>query len=151
MQDHGLREQKQINPLIIRLSRETGIPLVVTNDTHYIDKEDARVQQVLICIQTNHTVGEETGLEFETQEFYLKSEEEMRLLFPELPEAFDNTVKIAQRCNVTFTFGETKLPHFDVPGGRIILNTSRGCAKRGSTHAMGSTHRRIIATACIMS
>lgn len=117
LQDHGLREQKQINPLIIRLSRETGIPLVVTNDTHYIDKEDARVQQVLICIQTNHTVGEETGLEFETQEFYLKSEEEMRLLFPELPEAFDNTVKIAQRCNVTFTFGETKLPHFDVPGG----------------------------------
>jgi DNA polymerase-3 subunit alpha len=118
LQDHGLREQKQINPLIIRLSRETGIPLVVTNDTHYIDKEDARVQQVLICIQTNHTVGEETGLEFETQEFYLKSEEEMRLLFPELPEAFDNTVKIAQRCNVTFTFGETKLPHFDVPGGK---------------------------------
>mgnify|MGYP002566896857 CR=1 FL=1 len=117
LQDHGLREQKQINPLIIRLSRETGIPLVVTNDTHYIDKEDARVQQVLICIQTNHTVGEETGLEFETQEFYLKSEEEMRLLFSELPEAFDNTVKIAQRCNVTFTFGETKLPHFDVPGG----------------------------------
>ena len=71
LQDHGLREQKQINPLIIRLSQETGIPLVVTNDTHYIDKEDARVQQVLICIQTNHTVGEETGLEFETQEFYL--------------------------------------------------------------------------------
>ncbi len=71
-----------------------------------------RVQQVLICIQTNHTVGEETGLEFETQEFYLKSEEEMRLLFPELPEAFDNTVKIAQRCNVTFTFGETRLPRF---------------------------------------
>lgn len=117
LQDHGLREQKQINPLIIRLSRETGIPLVVTNDTHYIYKEDARVQQVLICIQTNHTVGEETGLEFETQEFYLKSEEEMRALFPELPEAFDNTVKIAERCDVTFTFGETKLPHFEVPGG----------------------------------
>ena len=117
LQDHGLREQKQINPLIIRLSRETGIPLVVTNDTHYIYKEDARVQQVLICIQTNHTVGEETGLEFETQEFYLKSEEEMRALFPELPEAFDNTVKIAKRCDVTFTFGETKLPHFEVPGG----------------------------------
>uniref|UniRef100_UPI003FEE2614 DNA polymerase III subunit alpha n=1 Tax=Candidatus Fimivicinus sp. TaxID=3056640 RepID=UPI003FEE2614 len=117
LQDHGLREQKQINPLIIRLSRETGIPLVVTNDTHYIYKEDARVQQVLICIQTNHTVGEETGLEFETQEFYLKSEEEMRALFPELPEAFDNTMKIAERCDVTFTFGETKLPHFEVPGG----------------------------------
>lgn len=117
LQDHGLREQKQINPLIIRLSRETGIPLVVTNDTHYIYKEDARVQQVLICIQTNHTVGEETGLEFETQEFYLKSEEEMRALFPELPEAFDNTVKIAERCDVSFTFGETKLPHFEVPGG----------------------------------
>lgn len=117
LQDHGLREQQQINPLIIRLSRETGIPLVVTNDTHYIQKEDARVQQVLICIQTNHTVGEETGLEFETQEFYLKSEEEMRALFPAIPEAFDNTVKIAERCNVTFTFGETKLPHFEVPGG----------------------------------
>ncbi len=117
LQDHGLREQKQINPLIVRLSRETGIPLVATNDTHYVFKEDARVQQVLICIQTNHTVGEETGLEFETQEFYLKSEEEMRALFPELPEAFDNTVEIARRCNVTFSFGETKLPHFEVPSG----------------------------------
>lgn len=117
LQDHGLREQQQINPLIIRLSRETGIPLVVTNDTHYVQKEDARVQQVLICIQTNHTVGENTGLEFETQEFYLKSEDEMRALFPALPEAFDNTVKIAERCNVAFTFGETKLPHFEVPGG----------------------------------
>lgn len=117
LQDHGLREQQQINPLIIRLSRETGIPLVVTNDTHYVLKEDARVQQVLICIQTNHTVGEETGLEFETQEFYLKSEEEMRALFPALPEAFDNTMQIAQRCNVSFTFGETQLPHFEVPGG----------------------------------
>ncbi|MEG2016615.1 MAG: DNA polymerase III subunit alpha, partial [Oscillospiraceae bacterium] len=115
MQNHGLREQLKLNPQLIRLSNETGIPLVATNDTHYIEKQDSKIQQVLICIQTNHTVGENTGLEFGTEEFYLKSEDEMSELFSNIPQAIDNTQVIADRCNVEFEFGNTKLPHFDVP------------------------------------
>ncbi len=118
LQDHGLREQKEILPDLLRLSRETGIPLVATNDVHYIQKEDAKVQKVLICIQTNHTIDEDTGLEFGTDEFYLKSEAEMRELFSYVPEAIENTAKIADMCNVEFEFGKTKLPHFDVPGNQ---------------------------------
>lgn len=115
IQNHGLREQLDIMPDLVRLSKETSVPLVATNDAHYIRKEDSAVQQVLICIQTNHTLGEETGLEFSTDEFYVKTEEEMRRAFPELPQAIDNTQIIAQQCNVEFEFGNTKLPHFEVP------------------------------------
>ncbi|MCM1363562.1 MAG: DNA polymerase III subunit alpha [Faecalibacterium sp.] len=115
IQNHGLREELDIIPDLIRLSKETGIPLVATNDAHYIKKEDYEVQQVLICIQTNHTLGEDTGLEFNTQEFYLKSEDEMRELFANIPSAIDNTQNIADKCNVEFEFGNTKLPHFEVP------------------------------------
>ncbi len=115
IQNHGLREQLDIMPDLVRLSKETGVPLVATNDAHYIKKEDSTVQQVLICIQTNHTLGEETGLEFSTDEFYVKSEEEMLQAFPELPEAIENTQLIAEKCNVEFEFGNTKLPHFEVP------------------------------------
>ncbi len=115
IQNHGLREQLEINPDLIRLSRETGIPLVATNDCHYLEKEDSSLQQVLICIQTNHTLGEETGLEFSTDEFYVKSEEEMLYLFSQIPEAISNTQKIADMCNLDFEFGNTKLPHFEVP------------------------------------
>ncbi len=117
IQNHGLREQLEINPELIRLSRETGIPLVATNDCHYLEKDDSSVQQVLICIQTNHTLGEETGLEFSTDEFYVKSEEEMLSLFSQIPEAVSNTQKIADMCNLDFEFGNTKLPHFEVPNG----------------------------------
>ena len=115
LQDHGMREQKEILPDLLRLSRETGIPLVATNDVHYIKKEDAKIQKVLICIQTNHTIDEDTGLEFGTDEFYLKSEAEMREIFSFAPEAVNNTAKIAEMCNLEFEFGKTKLPHFDVP------------------------------------
>ncbi len=117
IQNHGLREQLEINPELIRLSRETGIPLVATNDCHYLEKDDSSLQQVLICIQTNHTLGEETGLEFSTEEFYVKSEEEMQALFSQIPEAISNTQKIADMCNLDFEFGNTKLPHFEVPNG----------------------------------
>ncbi len=117
IQNHGLDDQLRINPELIRLSKELKIPLAATNDAHYVDKSDAKMQQVLICIQTNHTVGEDTGLEFGTQEFYLKSENEMLEAFPQCPEAVENTAKIAERCNVEFEFGKTKLPHFDVPEG----------------------------------
>ena len=117
IQDHGLPEQRRIIPMLAQLSRETGIPLVATNDVHYISKEDAEMQQVLICIQTNHTLGEDTGMEFQTQEFYLKSEQGLRQLFTGCDEVFDNTVKIARMCNVDFTFHEYHLPAYPVPEG----------------------------------
>lgn len=118
LQDHGIREQKMINPRIIQLSQETGIPLVVTNDCHYIRKEDSKMHHILLCIQTNHTVEDKDGMEFASDEFYFKSEEEMRALFPDHPEAADNTWKIAERCGVEFEFGKTKLPRFETPNGQ---------------------------------
>ncbi len=117
MQDHSLPEQLKVNEGLIRLSEETGIPLVATNDVHYIDRADAKVQKVLICIATNHTVDEESTLEFETDEFYLKTEAEMRQKFGYVEEAIQNTQKIADMCNFDFEFGKTKLPNFQVPDG----------------------------------
>ena len=95
LQDHGLDEQKRINPYIIKLSQELDIPLVVTNDCHYLTKEDSRIQDILLCIQTAKTVSDDNPMRFKTNEFYLKSEDEMRSLFPDYPEAADNTVKIS--------------------------------------------------------
>ena len=118
LQDHGIIEQKRINSDIIKLSKECDIPLVVTNDCHYIKREDKDLHKILLCIQTNHTIEDENSFEFPTDEFYLKSEAEMRELFPNMPEAYENTVKIAERCNVEFEFGKTKLPRFDVPNGK---------------------------------
>ena len=118
LQDHGIREQQLINPEIIRLSQETGIPLIATNDCHYINQDDSKMHHILICIQTNHTVEDDDTMEFGSDEFYFKSEEEMRALFPQAPEACDNTAKIAERCHVELEFGNTKLPHFDTPNGQ---------------------------------
>ena len=117
IQDHGIREEKQAARELIRLHKDTGIPLALTNDAHYIEKKDAYYQDVLLCIQTGKTVDEPNRMRFETQEFYLKSEEEMRTLFPEYPEAADNTVKIAQRCRYDFEFGHYHLPRFKLPEG----------------------------------
>ncbi len=117
LQNHGIEEQLRINPDLIRLSRETGIPMVVTNDSHYIKKEDAKLHSILLCIQTNKTIHDDNRMEFKTDEFYLKSEDEMRSLFPDIPEAFDNTQRIADRCNVEFEFGVRKLPNFPLPEG----------------------------------
>ncbi len=117
LQDHGIEEQRPVNQGVMRLARETGLPLVVTNDAHYLRKEDAAMQDVLLCIQTGKTVDEENRMKFQTEEFYLKSEEELRTLFPGCDEAFENTGKIAQRCNLEFTFHEYHLPSFPVPEG----------------------------------
>ena len=117
IQDHGIPEEKQAARELIRLSEETRIPLVLTNDAHYLEKEDAYYQDVLMCIQTGKTVDEQNRMRFESQELYLKSEEEMRALFPEHPEAADNTVKIAERCRYDFTFGHYHLPRFQLPAG----------------------------------
>ena len=115
LQDHGLDEQKRVNTRIITLAREYGLPLVVTNDIHYINKEDASAQDVLLCIQTNRKVSDEDRMKFGSEEFYLKSPEEMAELFPNLPETVTNTVKIAERCNVEFEFGNFHLPKFPLP------------------------------------
>ena len=117
LQDHGIEEQRPVNQGILRLARETGLPLVVTNDAHYLRKEDAKMQDVLLCIQTGKTVDDENRMRFSTEEFYLKSEEELRTLFPGCEEAFENTGKIADRCNLEFTFHEYHLPSFPVPEG----------------------------------
>ena len=117
LQDHGIDEQRPVNQGVLRIARETGLPLVVTNDAHYLRKEDAAMQDVLLCVQTGKTVDDENRMKFQTEEFYLKSEEELRQLFPNVPEAFENTVKIADRCNLEFVFNEYHLPSFHVPEG----------------------------------
>lgn len=117
MQDHGIPEQKTVNAGIMRLSKELGIPMVVTNDSHYIYKEDWEAHDVLLCIQTNAKVQDEDRMRYEKGQFYLKSKEEMAALFPYAHEALENTHKIAERCNVNIVFGEQKVPKFDVPDG----------------------------------
>ena len=117
LQDHGIEEQRSVNQGVLRLARETGLPLVVTNDAHYLRKEDAEMQDVLLCVQTGKTVDEPNRMKFETEEFYLKSENELRELFPNCDEAFENTVKIANMCNLEFVFNEYHLPSFPVPEG----------------------------------
>ncbi len=117
IQDHGIADERRVAEGLIRLSEETGIPLAVTNDAHYLGQEDAYAQDVLMCIQTGKTVDEPNRMRFETQEFYLKSEEQMRALFPDHPEAADNTVKIAEACSFDFEFGNYKLPRFKLPAG----------------------------------
>lgn len=114
LQDHGIDEQKRINPQLIRISEETGIPLVSTNDVHYIGRDDFKIHKVLLCIQTGSKITEENPIEFKTNEFYLKSGEEMTELFGNAPSALENTCKIAERCNVTLEFGKIKLPRFDI-------------------------------------
>ncbi|NLO47961.1 MAG: DNA polymerase III subunit alpha [Clostridiales bacterium] len=118
LQDHGLPEQREVNLGILRLHRETGLNLVATNDAHYIEKADAYNQDILMCIQTQNTVDETDRIKFETDEFYIKSESEMRALFPDYPDAFDNTVKIADMCDMDFEFGNYHLPEFQLPPGQ---------------------------------
>ena len=117
LQDHGIPEQRPVNQGVQRIARETGLPLVITNDAHYLRREDAVMQDVLLCIQTGKTVNDQNRMRFQTQEFYLKSREELEELFPNCPEAFDNTGIIADRCNLEFTFHEYHLPSFPVPQG----------------------------------
>ena len=117
LQDHGIKAQKQVNAQLIRLSGETGIPLIATNDAHYLRREDAETQDILMCIQTGKTLDEPGRMRFETREFFVKSEAEMAALFPDHPEAIENTARIAQLCNVDFEFGKYHLPLFRLPEG----------------------------------
>lgn len=117
IQDHGIEEQRIVLPELIRLAKETGIPLVASNDAHYLRKEDSRMQNILLCIQTGRTVNDESKIEFETDEFYVKNTDEMYELFSMAPEACENTFKIAEMCSFDFEFGVTKLPYFKAPNG----------------------------------
>ena len=137
IQNHFIPDQAVVNEGLERLSRDTGIPLVVTNDTHYIERSDAQIQKILICIQTNHTIDEGTGLDFASDNFYLKTEEEMLELFPNHPEAVEMTAAIAERCNVTFDFGHTKLPHFEVPDHQDHFEYFKGMCEAGFLHRYG--------------
>ena len=131
MQDHGIPEQRRVNQGVLRLARETGLPMVVTNDAHYLRREDAAMQDVLLCIQTGKTVDDENRMKFQTQEFYLKSEEELKQLFPNCGDAFENTQKIADRCNLEFTFHEYHLPSFPVPEGYTNEAYFRALCEKG--------------------
>ena len=117
LQDHGMQEQKQVNQSLLRMSQETKIPLVATNDVHYTYAEDEKPHDMLLCIQTGKKLADEDRMRYEGGQYYIKSEEEMRGLFPYALEALENTQKIADRCNVEIEFGVTKLPKYDVPEG----------------------------------
>ena len=140
LQNHGLPEQPKVNDQLVRLSEETGLPLVVTNDAHYLRQEDAKIQDVLMCIQMGKTVDDTNRLRFETQEFYLKSEEQMRELFSAYPEAIENTAKIAARCNVEFTFGKYHLPEFKLPAGYDSLTYLKELCDKGYRERYGDEH-----------
>ena len=140
LQNHGLPEQPKVNQQLVRLSEETGLPLVATNDAHYLRQEDAKIQDVLMCIQMGKTVDDTNRLKFETQEFYIKSEEQMRELFSAYPEAIENTAKIAERCNVEFTFGKYHLPEFKLPAGYDSLTYLKELCDKGYKERYGDEH-----------
>lgn len=117
LQDHGIPDQKTVNAGLMRMSEETGIELVATNDVHYTYAEDAEPHDILLCLQTGKKLSDENRMRYEGGQYFVKSEEEMRELFPYAAQAIDNTQKIADRCQVEIEFGVTKLPHFDVPEG----------------------------------
>ena len=131
LQDHGIAEQAKVNPLLLRLARELKLPLVVTNDAHYLRREDAPTQDVLMCIQMGKTVDDPNRMRFESDEFYVKSEAELRQLFPQLDEAFENTARIAERCNVDFEFGHYHLPAYESPDGSDSLTYFRRLCEEG--------------------
>ena len=131
LQDQGLEEEARILPDMKRLHEETGIPFVATNDVHYVRREDAEAQDVLMCIQTASTIDEENRMRFPNDQFYLKSEDEMRKIFANIPEAIDNTVRIAEQCDVTFTFGELHLPEFIAPDGLTNTQYLRQLCEKG--------------------
>ena len=117
LQDHGLEEDTIVLPQLIKLARETGIPMAATNDSHYLRKDDAKMQSILLCIQTGKTIQDADRMEFQTDEFYVKTTDEMYELFAMVPEACANTQKIADQCNFDFDFGHTKIPYYKAPNG----------------------------------
>ncbi len=138
IQNHGIAEQKKVNAFLIAAAKETGVGLVATNDVHYIEKKDAKYQDLLLCIQMNRKVQEQNRMAFETDEFYLKSEDEMRSLFSQVPEALENTQKIADMCEVDFEFGVLKLPKFAVPGDGDSFSYLKQLCREGLVRRYGA-------------
>ena len=132
LQDHGLKEEKEVNNELVRLSRECDIPLVATNDTHYLEEDDAQAHDILLCIQTGKKVSDEDRMKFPNDQFYFKSQQEMKELFSDYPEAIENTVKIAERCDVEFDFDQTLLPHYEVPEGETLESYLRKLVYQGA-------------------
>ena len=131
LMDHGLEDEKRVLPELVRVSEETGIPLVCTNDCHYLSREDAAAQEVLMCIQTGKTLEDENRMRMETDTLYVKSEDEMRTLFAKWPDAVERTEEIAKRCQVDFVFGETKLPRFPTEPGETSEQMLRRLCEAG--------------------
>ena len=131
LMDHGIPEEKTVLPRLVRIAQETGIPMVATNDCHYLNREDAAAQEVLLCIQTGKTLQDESRMRMNTEELYVKSEAEMRAVFPNFPEAIENSQKIAQRCQVTFDFGHLHLPRYPIDDGETAEEMLRRLCGEG--------------------
>ena len=137
LQDHGLADQHTVFPHLIEIAKRIGAPLLATNDLHYVRKDHAPVHDVLLCIQTGATINEPGRFKFDAEEFYLKSPEEMRALFADRPEACDNTLAIAERCNVSLEFGGQRLPAFDTPTGEPVDTYLRTLTYKGAAERYG--------------
>jgi DNA polymerase-3 subunit alpha len=144
VQDHNIPEQKEVNAGIIKLSKETGIPLVATNDIHYVKKEDSKTHDVLMCIQMGKTVDDPNRMRFGSEEFYLKSREEMEEAFSYIEEALDNTVKIAEMCDIEFDFNTIHLPKYDVPDGKTPESYLRELCFKGLEERYGEPDQEAI-------
>ena len=140
LQNHGIRDQAEVNRGLLRIHQETGIPLVCTNDAHYLRKEDAESHDVLLCIQTGKTVDDENRMRYEPQNFYIRSTEEMEQLFAAYPEAVENTQRIADRCQLEFTFGKYHLPEFQLPPGYDSPTYLRKLCEEGFARCYGEGH-----------
>lgn len=140
LQDHGIPEEAIVNANLYRINEETGIPLVCTNDCHYVNKEDASTHDLLLCIQTGKTVNDPNRMKFPSDSFYLKSEEEMRKVFGDHPEALANTMVIVDQCNLEFTFGKYHLPQFDVPEGYTAQTYIRELCEKGFNERYGNNY-----------
>ena len=141
LQDHGIPEQKHVNQMLLRMHEETGIPLVCTNDVHYTRAEDAESHDILLCIQTQKKVTDEDRMRYEGGQYYVKSEDEMRALFGYIPEALENTQRIADRCRVEIVFGERKIPAYDVPEGFTSWTYLNRLCEEGMRRHYGADYR----------
>jgi DNA polymerase-3 subunit alpha len=144
LQDHGLPDQRTVNPMLVELSRATGVPLVATNDIHYTDKEHARPHDVLLCIQQQKVQTDTNRLKFDTDEFFLKTAEEMRDVFSWAPEACDATLEIADACDLELRFGEMHLPRFDPPAGRTLDQYLKDLVFEGAARRYGEVTAEIL-------
>ena len=144
IQDHNLPEQKEVNRELLKLSKDIDVPLVATNDLHYVNKEDSKIHDILMCIQMGKTVDDPTRMRFGSDEFYLKSREEMEELFPYAEEALDNTVKIAEICNVEFDFDTIHLPKYDVPDGYTPAEYLRMLCFKGLEERYGKPSDEVV-------